>query len=710
MARSNRRLFLPDAHLLAWLRRRQPTENWFLLLVPVTGLATGLAAVFLVHLIDRVQILFWGAGHDVVAAAQAVSSPRRLLALAAGGATVGLLLLLTRGKVRDAGTSGIIEAVAKGKGYLSFRSLYAEVAAIVLTVGSGGSLGREGALLRTGSTLGSWLGRRAHLAGNRLNVLVGCGFASGIAAAYNAPIGGALFALEVILGSFALENFGPIVVASAMGTVVSRLLLSPQPAYHPPPAEVMVSGWEIGHHLVLGVLIGLGAAAFVVSLKAVRRGFSALPLPYWAKPVLGFALVGVLALRFPQVLGNGYSTVDVALRGALPLQLVLLLPFVKIAATAITRGSGGAGGLFTPTLFLGAMVGSGYGAWMHALFPTTAADAGAYALVGMGAMLAGTTQAPLTAILMIFELTGDYPIILPLMLACTTAVVTARLLGLESVYTQPLIERGVRLGGRLEELVMDRIRVDDLMRRAGTPVAEDASLAEVVRQMKEAGRKELFVLGSDGRLRGSVTMGDLSEYLGSADLMERTRAGQVMYRDLPMLRADDRLSDAIASWSRISRDRLPVVDGLETRRLVGELSSGDIFSLYNQEVLNRESRLAGFVRSAEGDRPHTTFVELPSEYAVAVVAIPEAFEGAKIRDVQPRSRFGVNVLEVRRTVPGGPDLSIVPDPETELRGGDRLIVVGREKAIEALGDPLRFAELLRAAVSAGVSPESRAAP
>ncbi|HEX5041703.1 MAG TPA: chloride channel protein [Candidatus Polarisedimenticolaceae bacterium] len=702
MGSPNRLLWLLDTHVFAWLKRRQATENWFLLLVPVTGLVTGLASVLLIRLMEMVQALFWGARGDILAVAASVSPTHRVLALTAGGAVVGLLLLLFRDKVQDRGTAGIIEAITREKGYLSSRRLAAEVPAIVLTVGSGGSLGREGCLVHTGATLGSWLGRRVHLAGNRLNVLVGCGFAAGISAAYNAPIGGALFALEVILGNFALESFGPIVVASAMGTVVSRLLISAQPAYHPPPAEVMVSGWEIGHHLTLGILIGLGAVLFISTLQAARSFFARLPLPIWIKPVLGFALVGAIGIRFPQVFGNGFGTVDLALRGAFPLALVLVLPLVKAAATAITRGSGGAGGIFTPTLFVGAMMGSAYGTWIHALFPNTSADPGAYALVGMGAMLAGTTQAPLTAILMIFELTGDYPIILPLMLACTTAILTARLIGFESIYTQPLRERGVRLGGRLEELVMDRIRVGDLMRRSAPPVRESDSLAVVVRRFKDEGRKELFVVDDAERLRGSVTIGDLSEYLGSAELMGTTRAVEVMYRDLPLLQRDDRLSDAIGRWAHLSRDRLPVVDGKETQHLVGELSSGDIFSLYNQEVLHRESRLAGFVREHEGERPATTFVELPSEYVVAVVTIPDAFAGATIADLKPRARFGVNILEVRRRTEGvAAQVFIVPEPTTELKGGDRLIVVGREKDIAQLGDPLRFEELLRAAVAAG---------
>ena len=241
---------------------------------------------------------------------------------------------------------------------------------------------------------------------------MGCGFAAGISAAYNAPIGGALFALEVVLGNFALENFGPIVVASAMGTVVSRLLISAQPAYHPPPAEVMVSGWEIGHHLTLGILIGVGAVLFISTLRRPGRSSpgSRARLDQARGGLRPGGAIGLGSLRC-----SGTASAPWTWRCAGPSRWgwCLVLPVVKAAATAITRGSGGAGGIFTPTLYVGAMMGSAFGTWVHALFPNTSADRGAYALAGMGAMLAGTTQAPLTAILMIFELTGDYPMILP---------------------------------------------------------------------------------------------------------------------------------------------------------------------------------------------------------------------------------------------------------------------------------------------------------
>src|SRR6185503_5180459 len=252
------------------------------------------------------------------------------------------------------GTAGILEAVSRGKGRLSVIQGLKDIALILVTVGSGGSLGREGSLLRGGATIGSWLGQRVGVNAQRLATLVACGAAAGIAAAYNAPIGGAMFAMEVVLGTFALESFGPIVFASALGTLVSRVLIHPYLAYEVPEYPPPVSAWEIGHYALLGVLLGIASTLFILALRGAARFFERSRLPVWVRPVAGFAVVGLIGVQFPEILGNGYDTVNQLLRGAVPLALVLALPALKMAATAITRGSGGAGGLFTPTLFVGA--------------------------------------------------------------------------------------------------------------------------------------------------------------------------------------------------------------------------------------------------------------------------------------------------------------------------------------------------------------------
>jgi len=262
----------------------------------------------------------------------------------------------------------------------------------------------------------------------------------------------------------------------------------------------------------------------------------------------------------------------------------------------------------------------------------------------------------------------------------------------------------VRLGSRLEELVMDTIQVRDLMRGGSAPVNELESVGVVLKRLLEEGRKEMFVIGEDGRLLGAITLGDLYEPLRNPDAAQTLRAKDVMYTDVPVLCENDRLSEAIGRWKQVSRDRLPVVDSLETRRLVGELSAGDILAVYSQEVLHKEARLARFERRAAGEKPETTFVELPGEYVVALVTLPDSFPEMSLRELGARQRFGVNIIELKRRMPGGQERRIIPDPSTELKPGDGLIVVGRPSEIARLGDPVRLAEIAAARLATEKAP------
>lgn len=674
------------ARLRSWLRLPErtgarPGDRRFLILVPVVGIVTGFAAVALVRLLGLVQKLFWGDARHLLGAAMSVPPMHRLLAPAIGGLLIGLLILAVRKPIGGYGTAGIIESVARG-GVMPVRGTLLGAIGTLLTVGSGGSLGREAPLVQVGGALGSSFGRRFGLTGQRLKILLACGAASGIAAAYNAPIGGALFGLEVLLGNFALEAFGPIVVSTAIATLISRRLISNYTAYQPPAEPSLISPWELGHYLLMGLLVGLAALLFMAILRRTETFFERLPVPLWVRPVIGLFIVGAIGVGFPQVFGNGYDTVNLLLHGAIPIGLVLLLPWLKIAATAVTAGCGGAGGMFTPTLFIGAMFGAAYGHWAHDLSPATTASPTAYALVGMGAMLAATTQAPLTAILMIFELTADYEILLPLMFACGIAIVVARLFGGTSLYTGRLAERGVRVGGRIEELVMDTILVRDVVRRGAVTVGEEARLDEVMKRMIEDSRKEVFVVDAEGRFKGAITLAELSEHLERPDDLASLTAGAIAYREIPTLAPDEKLSEAIGRWSQVSRDRLPVVEREDGGRFVGELSAGDIIGLYSQEVLHKEARLARFDRTGAGGKAETIYVELPREYVVAQVTLTAVFDGVTLRDLAPRGRFGINVLEIRR--PGrraGLDRRMLPEPDMRLQAGDILVVVGRPSEI-----------------------------
>ncbi len=297
-----------------------------------------------------------------------------------------------------------------------------------------------------------------------MKILLGCGTAAGFAAAYNVPIGASLFAMEVVLGSFALEIFGPIVVAAVLATLLARAAQSSAPIYAAPGYE-LVSSWEIVFHFGLGIVGALVAVAFVLAMRGAASLFRRLPLvPEWARPVVGLVLAGGIGLTAPQVLGNGFDTITLALQEGFGLRLLALLALLKLAATALTAGSGCPGGHFTPSLCVGALVGGGYGELVHRWLPESTASSGAYAAVGMAAVAAGCSHAPLSAILMLFEFTGNYDLILPLMIASIVSSLVAKRLYPYSIYTEPLQRRGVELSYRMEEAALAGLAVEDLAR------------------------------------------------------------------------------------------------------------------------------------------------------------------------------------------------------------------------------------------------------
>ncbi|MCK5453125.1 MAG: chloride channel protein, partial [Calditrichia bacterium] len=322
--------------------------------------------------------------------------------------------------------------------------MFAKLLASAICIGSGGSTGREGPVIQIGASVGSTIGQFLRVNPERMKIFVGCGAAAGIAAVFNAPVAGALFSLEIILGDFGVAQFGPIVIASVVATVVSRWFLGNNPAFEVPEYN-LVSPVELIPYAILGIIAGLVALMFIKTLYSIEDYFEKLKLHDIIKTMLGGLMIGIMGIFVPHIYGVGYNSMDLALLGELPWMLMLGLIFFKILATSLSLGSGGSGGIFAPSLFLGTMTGGFFGALVHKVIPDHSATSGAYSLVGMGAVVAGATHAPITAILIIFEMTGDYAIILPLMISAIIATVLTTKLKKESIYTLKLIRRGVDL-------------------------------------------------------------------------------------------------------------------------------------------------------------------------------------------------------------------------------------------------------------------------
>jgi CIC family chloride channel protein len=654
-------------------------DRLFFLLIPLVGLLAGVLGLLITQLIALFQTALWGSGEEILERARNAPAWLRVVAPAIGGGIVGLLVWRARAAVGGHGTSHLLEAVALRGGRISAKPVLLSAAAGVATVGSGGSLGREGPAIGLSSMLASWLGERAKLPAHRLKVLVGCGAAAGMAAIYNTPIGGALFAMEVILGNFALDIFGPIVIASVLSTFVARSFRGAAPIYAA-PGYTLVSGWELLAYFGLGIVAAVVSLLFVHALRWVANSFARMAwLPLALRPVLGMTLVGVLGLYVPYVYGNGFDTITLALHEKLPLVLLLTLPAAKLLATALTAGSGGSGGLFTPSLFLGALVGGAYGWGVHALWPDLTGPYGAYAAVGMAAIAAGTSHAPISAILILFEFTGNYDLILPLMLAAISSSLIARRLSRQSIYTDSLARRGVDLTMRMEEAVLAGLSVRDLMRQDGETLRLDDPYRQVVDRFLNTRRQRLFVVDEENRLRGAVSLHDIKHTLAKPE--QPATARDLMVPVPRALRETDRLHRAAEAFAQQDFERLPVVG--EAGRYSGMLAKRDLLAVYAQEVLGRPALLATFISASDGGASRN-YVELPPDFSVRRVELPARLAGRTLAEARLPQSTGTRVLEILRRTGNGGEERVIPGAATRLEAGDALLLLGPTAAIAAL--------------------------
>jgi len=386
-------------------------------------------------------------------------------------------------------------------------------------------------------------------------------------AAYNAPIGGALFVAEVVLGSIAMTTFGPIVLASVMATVVARIFLGGEPLFQVPPFR-LVTYWELAPYLALGLIAGGFAPWFLRLLGHSSAFFASWPVPIFVRMAAGGLVVGLLSLHVPDVWGNGDSAVTAILSTNLVWTALLTLLAFKLLATAATVGSGAVGGVFTPTLLVGGIMGGLFGIPVHEAFPLSTAEPNAYALVGMGAMLAATTLAPLMAILILFEMTLDYDIVLPLMLACVTAYTAARAFGGKSIYAAALSLPAPAAAP------LDTLLVRDLMRADPPRIDENARFQTIVETFVTHRHHNLYVVGRDGRFRGVIPLHEIKPFLTDPELGKLAIAQDVLREEFPTVSPDSTLRETLARFEGHSGERLPVVD--ENRMLVGSISKSDL--------------------------------------------------------------------------------------------------------------------------------------
>jgi chloride channel protein, CIC family len=565
-----------------WFNSLELSENAILLGFAVAiGVVGALGVVAFYRCIDLAYTVFYRWTGTMLG--RGVLAIYRPLITAAGITAAWALVRSLRGRGGGENVAAVQLAVARGGGNVAARPALFRTLASAVTLGSGGSAGSEGPVAVLGATVGSVLGRAFRFDPGRVKVLVGAGAAAGISASFNAPLAGAFFALEEVLGSLGVAAFPPVVVASVVAAVVSRAFLGDHPAF-PIPAQY---GFTLRREVMLfypllGVLAGLVSVLYVRTFFGVERLAARLRLRPWMLPALGGVAVGVMVWGSGGALvGYGHLAVRLELFGRMAWTTLALLALGKIAATSLTLGSGGSGGVFTPSLYIGAATGGAFGVLLAALFPGLGLHPEAYALVGMGAVVGAATHAPITAILIVFEMTHDYAIVVPLMLATVVATVVARHVEPDSLYSGWLRRRGEHLEHGADRDVLARVRVGDVLDRSAPAIRDTATVDELAEQLGRADRTEYPVVDDAGALLGIVTVAELARAAHEAPALGAVLLAADLAGPTECLTPADTLLEAVRKMGVRGVGSLPVVDG-ETGRLLGTVGRGEILAAYQR--------------------------------------------------------------------------------------------------------------------------------
>ncbi len=552
----------------------------------IVGVAGGFGAVGFRYLINFFQAISYGSADELLGVVVSIPWYYRIAIPALGGLIVGPVVYFFAREAKGHGVPEVMYSVALQRGIIRKRIVAIKALVSAVCIGTGGSVGREGPIVQIGSAVGSTLGQLFKVSGSRMRTMVGCGAAAGIAATFNAPIAGSIFAIEIILGEFEIASFSPIVISAVSATAISRHFLGDIPAFII-PTYILHSPLEFPLYAILGVFCALVAVAFTLFLYRAEDAWDSIKFPEYLKAALGGLMMGTMGLVFPQVLGVGYGAIDLALMVKLSWWFMALLALFKILATSITIGSGGSGGIFAPSLFMGAMAGGAFGAVAHHFFPSVAVSAGAYAVVGMGAVVAATTHGPLQAILIIFEMTSDYKIILPLMITCIISCLVARKLCGESIYTFKLIRRGINIKGGKEVNILNSMYVKNVMYHTVEIIPETMDLQEFAETLPKARTNNFVVVNDKEEMTGIVTYLDYYDNLANGKLDDHTTVKDIMATDVVTVTIEDNLGTAMAKITAGDYAILPVVSAHDSLKMLGVLTRRDILEAYDQAVIKK---------------------------------------------------------------------------------------------------------------------------
>ena len=545
------------------------------------GLVAGLGAVFFHFLLRLGSQILWNTPEELLE----LPVPYRVAIPGIAGLFAGIIIYKWAPELKGPGVPHVMKALALKGGRIRHRVTLLKALVTSTLISSGASVGREGPIVQIGASIGSTISGLLSLTPEKRRLAVACGAAAGMAATFQAPMAGTMFAVEILLFDLEVSSLSNIVISAVIGTVVARQILGVRATIHP-VNFALISHWELLIYLVLGLMAGMASLFLIWCLFKTPHLFERVPGPSWLKPCLGGILVGILGLFLPQVLGVGYDEILKALNGKVVISAAIILFLAKIFATSICIGSGMSGGIFAPSLFIGAMLGTIVGTISEGFLPIPGINPAYYALVGMGAVVSGTTLAPMTAVLTIFELTYTYQVILPLMVACIPSLLLVRLFHGYSVYETKLRMEGIHLVRGHEVNKLRDMKVSDFMSPIFESIRVDTPFLELLDILEKSNYPHFPVLDKEGGLVGIITIRDVKRYLiHKEECSPDLKTEDIMTKEPVVIREDDNLEKAFNLFAERGFSFLPVVSGKDPKRVVGILKKTDFLNAYHERLV-----------------------------------------------------------------------------------------------------------------------------
>ena len=567
-------------------RKRQSFQSlYFLGFAVAIGILAAFGALCFRILIEIFQTIFWEHGETFIDKVHNTPWWMIVLIPATGGLIAGPIITFFVPEAKGPGVPEVILSVARRQSTIRHRVTFLKSFLSSLLIGAGASVGREGPIVQIGASVGSSVAQIFRLDPDLRRVCLASGAAAGISATFNAPIAGTLFALEIILLDIDLSYISHIIVSAVTASVISRIFLGEFPSFQPGVFHLS-HYWELLIYLALGILAGFVAIGFMRMLSVMDGLFSRVSIPEWSKPAVGGLILGLLALKLPDVLGVGYHSVNLALSESLSLKMAAVLVIGKILATALSIGSGMSGGIFAPSLVLGATLGTTLALSANLLFPELSLGPGNYVLAGMGAVVAGTTLAPITAIVTIFELTYSYQIVLPLMIACISSSIVVRVFFGYSVYEMKLLKQGVNIVRGHDAGILRYLSVKDHLTKEFETIRDSTKLLDIRDKIVQSRYPHFVVLNENGELSGVLSLRDIKDSLDKfEELKEIVIAADLMTHDVVTISILDNLENAIHLFEQHRISFMPVNDPWNPKRVLGILKRDDLLQAYKESVL-----------------------------------------------------------------------------------------------------------------------------